>query len=275
MLMAASMLPVMNGLVQLLSRDYHAMQIVWARITFHLLLIVLAFAPRSGLSVVIPRRPWLQAGRSLCQVSSTAFYFTAVAHVPLAKATAINFIAPFITALLAWPMLGERPEARRLLAVALAFCGVLVAIRPEGEAFQPISLLLLGSAGCYALYQVLTRKVAPFDKAETSAVWSALLGAVILSALLPLFWITPKSLADVIAFVALGALGGAGHYCIARAFSYGQAAVIAPFQYWQIIGAVVMGVIVTGAWPDGGTWLGAAIIVSAGILLAVQEARRR
>lgn len=275
MMLAASILPVMNGTVQWLSPRYPSEQIIWARITGQFLIMLVLMLPAAGLRVFATRRPWHQTGRSLCQFASTMLYFTAIATVPLAKATAIGFLAPFIVALIAWPMLGERPRLRRLLAVVAAFIGVLVVIRPGGDSFQPATLLILGSASAYALYQVLTRMVAGQDKAETSVLWSALIGAVVLTLALPFFWVTPRSLGDALGFVAVGLLGAAAHYCVARAFGYGPATVISPFQYWQILGAVAAGIVVQGVWPDGGTWLGAAIIVGAGVFLAVSEGRRR
>lgn len=274
MLLAASLFPVMNGLVQWLSQRYPTEQVVWARITGHLIAMVAVMLPARGLLVMATRRPWAQAGRSLCQFGSTSCYFTGIVTLPLAKAASIGFLAPFVVALLAWPMLGEKPKALRLAMVAVAFCGVLVVIRPGMDWYEPATLFILGSVAFYAMYQVLTRKVAPHDKAETSALWSALLGAVVSTALVPFVWVAPQSFADVLAFLALGALGAAGHYCVARAMSYGAAAVISPFQYWQIVGSVLMGVAVTGLWPDGATWLGAAIIIGAGIALALMEARR-
>jgi drug/metabolite transporter (DMT)-like permease len=275
MMLAASILPVMNGTVQWLSPRYPSEQIIWARITGQFLIMLVLMLPAAGLRVFATRRPGLQVGRSVCQFASTMFYFTAIATVPLAKATAIGFLAPFIVALIAWPMLGERPKLRRLLAVVAAFVGVLVVIRPGGESFQPATLLILGSASAYALYQVLTRMVAGQDKAETSVLWSAVVGAVVLTLALPFFWVTPKSPGDALGFVVVGLLGAAAHYCVARAFAYGPASVISPFQYWQILGAVAAGVVVQGVLPDGGTWLGAAIIVGAGVFLAVSEGRRR
>jgi drug/metabolite transporter (DMT)-like permease len=275
MMLAATVLPVMNGIVQWLSPRYASEQIIWARITGQFLIMLVLMLPAAGLQVFATRRPGLQVGRSLCQFASTMFYFTAIATVPLAKATAIGFLAPFIVALIAWPMLGERPKLRRVLAVIAAFIGVLVVIRPGGASFQPATLLILGSASAYALYQVLTRMVAGHDKAETSVLWSALIGAVVLTLALPFFWVTPHSLGDALGFVAVGLLGAAAHYCVARAFGYGPASVISPFQYWQILGAVAAGMVVQGVLPDGGTWLGAAIIVGAGVFLAVSEGRRR
>ncbi|QYU66431.1 DMT family transporter [Leptolyngbya sp. 15MV] len=274
MLLAMSVLPVMNGFVQWLSPRYPTEQIVWARIAGQLVVMLALMLPGAGLLVFRTKRPGLQAARSLCQVTSTSFYFSALGSISMAKATAIGFLAPFLVTLLAWPMLGEKPVARRLAVVALAFLGVLVVIRPGLSGFEPAALLVLCSATAYAMYQVLTRKVAPHDPAETSTLWSALLGAVVLTLALPWFWVAPRSLGDGMAFLALGALASAGHYCLARALLHGPAGVIAPFQYWQIVGAVLVGVALTGLWPDAFTWAGSAIVIAAGVILAIMERRR-
>jgi drug/metabolite transporter (DMT)-like permease len=275
MLVAASLLPVMNGIVQWLSPRYPTEQIVWARITGQLLVMLVLMLPRSGLLAFATRRPALQSLRSLLQVVATACYFTAVATVPLAKATAIGFLTPFVTALAAWPILDEKPEAKRLLAVVVAFAGVLIVIRPGAGSFEPAILLIFCNVVFYALYQVLTRKVSTHDRAETSVLWSALLGAVLTTLFLPAFWVMPASVADALGFLALGGFAAAGHYCVAQALSHGPAGVIAPFQYWQIVGATLIGAAVTGYWPDAVTWAGAAVIVSAGVYLALVERRRR
>jgi drug/metabolite transporter (DMT)-like permease len=73
----------------------------------------------------------------------------------------------------------------------------------------------------------------------------------------------------------LGALGAAGHWCVAKAMTYGAANVIAPFQYWQMIGAIAVGYAITGLWPDQWTWLGASIIIGAGLYIAITETRAR
>ncbi len=274
MILAMTLLPVMNGLVQILIPRYPTEQIVWARIAGQFALMLAIMLPRAGWRVFQTRRPGLQAARSLCQLTSTSLYFSALGALALAKAAAIGFLAPFLVVLIAWPLLGERPKLRRVLPVVIGFLGVLVVIRPGAAGFEAASLLVLGSASAYALYQVLTRKVAGQDSPETSTLWSALLGAAVLSVLLPWVWVTPASLGDALAFLGLGALATAGHYCMAIAMRHGPAGVIAPFQYWQIVGATLVGVVVTGLWPDGFTWAGTAIIVAAGLLLALVERRR-
>jgi drug/metabolite transporter (DMT)-like permease len=275
MLLAATILPAMNGFVQYLTHRYSSEQVVWARITGQLVIMLLLMLPRHGIRVLTTRRPGLQIGRSMCQFVSTSLYFAAIAVLPLAKAAAIGFIGPFLVALMAAAILGERLKLSRMLAIMAAFAGVLVVMRPGGESFHPASLLILAGACANALYQVLTRMVAPHDRAETSVLWSALVGGVVLTLATPLFWITPESLLDTLAFMALGTMGAAGHYCMARAFGYGPAAVIAPFMYWQIVTAIATGMAVGDGWPEAATWAGSAIVIAAGIYLAITEGRRR
>lgn len=272
---ASTIFPVMNGLVQVLSRSYPSEQLIWARTTAHLLIVLALLLPRYGVALVIPRRPGAQILRSCLLLGSTALFFFGVKDIPLAKAACISLMAPFFVTLLAWPMLGERIRAMRLAAVLLGFLGVIVVIRPGAAVFQPASLLIVGSALCYAVYQIYTRSVAGQDRPETSVVYSALVGSVVMSLVVPFVWIMPHSAADVALMAALGAMGAAGHYCVARAMTYAQANVLSPFQYWQIIGSVLVGYAVSGLFPEPHVWLGAAIIVGAGVTIALTAARSR
>ncbi len=272
---ATTAFPIMNGIVQVLSRSYPSEQIIWARTAGHLAVVLLLVIPKYGFEVLGTRRPAAQISRSLLLLASTTLFFFAVKDVPLAKAASISFTAPFFVTLLAVPMLGERIDAKRLAAVLVGFCGVLVVIRPGSEVFQPAALLIVGSAFCYAVYQVFTRKVAGIDRPETSVMYSALIGTVVMSFVVPFAWRTPDNVTDILLLLTLGLLGAGGHWCVAKAMTYGQASVIAPFQYWQIIGSVLVGYLVSGLFPDAYTWVGAGIIVACGVTLAVAESRRR
>jgi drug/metabolite transporter (DMT)-like permease len=184
-------------------------------------------------------------------------------------------MTPFFVTLLALPMLGERIDPKRLAAVIVGFLGVLVVIRPGSEVFQPASVLIVGSAFCYAVYQVFTRKVAGIDRPETSVMYSALIGTLVMTAVVPFVWTPPTNLTDILLHLALGCLGAGGHWCVAKAMTYGQANVISPFQYWQMIGSVIVGYIISGLLPDAITWFGASIIIAAGVTIAITETRRR
>lgn len=271
---ASTIFPVMNGLVQVLSRTYPSEQLIWARVLSHLLIVLAILVPREGWAVVVPKRPGAQMLRSCLLLGSTTLFFFGVKEVPLAKAACISLMAPFFVTLLAWPMLGERIRPLRLAAVILGFCGVVVVIQPGGAVFQWAALLIVGSALCYAVYQIYTRSVAGQDRPETSVIWSALVGSVVFTLVVPFVWVAPLGLADALLMAALGAMGAAGHYCVARAMTYAQANVLSPFQYWQIIGSVLVGYVVSGLFPEPHVWLGAAIIVAAGVTIALTAARR-
>lgn len=268
---AASLFPMMNGLAKLMSQDYSSAQVVWARTLSHLVFMLVLFAPKAGARIFRTRRPGLQFVRSCMLIGSTFFYFTALKYVPVAQAASISFTAPLIVVLLAGPMLGEKITPNRLAAVLVAFAGVLVVIRPGAAVFHWASLLILGTATCYAIYQILTRKVANWDPPETSAVYSALLGSLLMSLVVPFAWRTPDSVVDTLLLTSLGILGGLGHYCVARAMTYAPANFVSPFQYWQMIGSVTVGYLLFSEIPDRYTWIGASLIIGAGIYIGLRE----
>lgn len=276
MCLASTLFPVMNGVVQVLSQRYPSEQIVWVRTGGHLLFILALFAPRFGfVRLVTTSVPRWQIARSVVLLASTFCFFTGVKYLPLAKAAAISFTAPFIVAMLALPILGEKISLVRLAGVLAGFVGVLIVIQPGTALFQWASLFIVGSALCYGLYQVLTRHVAGRDLPETSAVYSALVGTLIMTFVAPWFWVSVQSFGDLLLMASLGVLGGLGHYCVAKAMTFAQASVVAPFQYWQMIGSVLVGYILMGSMPTASTWLGAAIIIGAGLFIGWQETREK
>ena len=93
-------------------------------------------------------------------------------------------------------------------------------------------------------------------------------------AAMPLVWRTPVSGFDVALFCSMGVLGAAGHYCVARAMQLAPANLVSPFQYFQLIGSVLVGYVVFGDLPDGWTWFGAGVIVVAGLAIGWTQARR-
>ena len=266
---------VMGGIAKLLGESYSSVQVSWARAFIHLVFLAAVFLPRLGVSVLRTRRPGLQLGRAAMLTTSNLCFFFAITFIPLAQASAVSLAAPLIVALLAWPMLRERTTPSRVAAVALGFAGVLVVIRPGGEVFHPASMLVLVSAAAYGVYQILTRMVAPFDPPATSALWAPLTGAVLLLLAQPWVWENPRTLADCGLFLACGTLGAVGHYLVAQSLRFAPANIASPFQYLQLLAAVAVGYLMFGNWPDALTWVGASIIIAAGLLLAWSQARQR
>lgn len=261
----------MNAGVKVLSPHLPVVELIWARTLGHLLFVIAIFAPGHGWwRLFVTRKPAVQVARSLLLICSTSFFFTALGFVPLADATAVSFTAPIIVAALAGPVLGERVGLGHWLAIGAGFCGALIITRPGGEGTNPYTLLVLGSASCYAGYQILTRHVASFDSPETSVTYSALVGTVVLSCVVPLFWKAPDRLAHWGVLAALGVLGALGHYCVARALFRGPAALISPFHYVQLVWAAGVGYLVFGEVTSLWTWAGAAIIIASGFYIALR-----
>jgi drug/metabolite transporter (DMT)-like permease len=276
MMGATALFICMNSAVKYLSAHLPALELIWARVLGHTVFVTALFAPtHGGWRLFVTRKPRVQLARSILLVSSTAFFFSAIGHVPLADATAISFTAPLIVALLAGPMLGERITPGHWIALLVGFTGTLVVVRPTGSGVNLHALLVLGSAACYAGYQLLTRRVAGIDPPETSVSYSALVGTVILSLLVPFWWQTPDRLAHWLLLAALGLLGGLGHYLVARAFMWAAASIISPFHYMQLIWAAILGYLLFGDVPGASTWLGALLIMGSGLFVAIRESWRR
>jgi drug/metabolite transporter (DMT)-like permease len=268
---ACALFPVMNGLVKLLTATYPAEQVVWARVASHLVVVSAIFLPQRGLKMLISRQPVSQIICSMTLLTSTMFFFAAVRYVGVAEAISISFIAPLAVVFLAWPLLGERITWLRLLAVAVGFAGVLVVIRPGSGVFQWASLMLVASALAYAIYQIYIRRVGAVDHPSTSVFYSALGSTIVMSIVVPFVWVAPRSWIDISLLASLGIFGGLGHYCVARAMTYAPANFIAPFNYTQMIGSVIVGYLMFAEMPDVYTWLGTALIVGAGLMVGLRR----
>ena len=270
MCLACSLFPIMNGLVKLLAQTYDFQQIVWARTSMHLLVVVLFFAPRMGMTLFLTRQPASQFISSVNMLLSTFLFFGAVKFVPVADAVSITFVAPLVVVFLAWPILGERITLPRLVAVILGFLGVLVIIRPGSSVFQWASIMILGSAVCYSIYQIYMRRVAGVDHPGTSVFYGALVGTIIMSIAVPFVWKTPATWQDITMMSSRGVIGALGHFFLAKALTYAPANFIVPFNYTQMIGSVIVGYWMFAEVPDAYTWAGTALIVGAGLLIGLQ-----
>jgi drug/metabolite transporter (DMT)-like permease len=270
-----STFPFMNTGVKLLSAHYPSAQITWARFTGHLIVMLIVFMPRYRWKLLWPRRKLVQIIRSLLMLLSNLVYVMAIGKIPLATASAIGFTSPLIVTALSVPLLHESVGWRRWSAVIVGFGGALLVIRPGTGLHDPAVLLLLLSALAYALYQIATRWVAPYDTAPTSIVFAALLGSLVMSLAMPFVFVPLRSWFDGVLFCSLGLLGGVGHYLVIRAFQLGAAAVIATLGYVELIGTTILGYLIFSNFPDGWTWVGAGIIIASGIYIAMRERMQR
>ena len=249
-----------DTLSKYLSAFYPIVMVVWARYVVHTLLMLVVFVPRSGFSAVVrTKRPGLQLLRALCLIGTSLLFTTGLRYIPLAEATAVNFLAPLLVTALSVPFLGERVSRAQWLAVLAGFVGVLIVVRPGGALFTPAILLPLGSALCFGFYQLLTRKLSGVDSPTTSNFLTGILNSLIMSALLPFFWSTP-TLVHGLFMIGLGTCGMLGHMLLTQAFRHAAPAMLAPFSYGQILFAGLFGYLIFDHTPDQYALVGIAVI---------------
>jgi drug/metabolite transporter (DMT)-like permease len=247
--------------------------VVWARYLVHTLLMAGIFLPQSGLRVLRSKRPLLQLLRALCLLGTSLFFTTGLQYIPLAEATAVNFLAPVLVTALSVPLLGERVTRGQWIAVICGFIGVVIIVHPGGELFTPAVLLPLSSALFFCFYQLLTRMLSKIDSPTTSNFFAGLCNTLVMSALVPFFWQVP-SLGHGAMMLALGACGMTAHLFLTQAFRHAAPALLAPFGYCQIVFAGLLGWLVFAHTPTLTAVIGIAVICCSGLAAAWQQSRR-
>jgi drug/metabolite transporter (DMT)-like permease len=240
----------------------------WSRYVGHLIVAAILFLPRGGWGVFKPAHPWVQWARGLLMMLVTLCYFGALKYLPLAEATSLFFVTPILTTILAAWLLHERPSRLTAFAIILGFVGVLVVIRPGVDLAWIGIGLVLAAALCNAGYQTLTRAASTSTKrperSGTQLIYSGLVGAVIMTAAIPLWWssdwVASADLVTRIVFLSLGVLGAFGHLLLIRAYALAPASVLAPWMYLQLALSIFLGWAIFGAVPDALTLVGMAII---------------
>lgn len=277
-LSALALFVAMDTLVKQLTARYAVPQLMWARFLFSLLAAALVIRVATGGLPWRSRAPGLQAVRSLLLAFSNLLFSSALARIPLADATAVGFASPVLTVALAAVWLNEPVGWRRWAGVGIGLLGVTIALRPPaltGEAPPDWAMALpLGTAALFAVYQILTRKLAAIDDPRTTILHTGFAASIAASSAQPFVWTAPPA-TDWLLLVALGLLGGAGHGLLVLAFARAPASLLAPLTYTQLVWATLAGVLVFGDWPDAASLTGAAVIALGGVLVAAPDRRRR
>ena len=273
MCLAVLLLSTMNAIAKFLTTNYPLIQIVWARFAGHLIAMTVLFWPKFGHRLFQSRRYNLQIGRSAIMFVSNTAFISGLPLLHLATASAIMFTAPLMVAALSVPLLGERVGPRRWIAVLVGFVGILIIVRPGGDVANFGAFLIVISAACFALYQIMTRTVVALDPPETTIIYTALVATIVMTFALPFEYKIPVSILDSLLFFGLGIFGGLGQYFIVKALQYGPASAVSPFYYGDILFAALLGYFIFGAFPDAWTWVGAGIIVTSGLYLVHRESR--
>lgn len=235
------------------------------------LLAVFLLGDRTA-SSLRPASPGWVALRSGCVVLSGLGGFYAFAHLPMAQVYAILFAAPLLVTVLSIPILGERVGINRWAAVLVGLCGVLIVLRPGQAELSLGHAAALVGAICSASVAVLSRKLGRSERAAVLLLWPMLGNFVLTGAMLTLDY-RPMALGDLALAGAISVLGLTASFLVISAYRAGEAAVVAPMQYSQIIWAVIFGWYLFDEAADLATLLGAGVIIASGIYIVWREGR--
>jgi len=242
---------------------------IWARYAGQTVAVSLLVLPRLR-TVLKTSYPGLQLLRSIFLLGATSCFFFGFVLIGLANAAAIMSLNPVLVTVGAALFLGERFGIRRAVGVIVALIGALIIIRPGSAVFSPYALLPFLAAISYTGYALTTRFVGRDEDAWTSLLYTAAFGAIILSVIVPFFWVKPDGVASFLMLI-MGSIGAVGHFCLIRAFMAAEASTIAPFTYFGLLYATLWGILLFGETPDIYTYVGALVIVGAGIYVWHRE----
>ena len=271
MLLSAAVFSAMGGMIKHVGGELHTFQVVFFRCLFGLLTLVL-FLRGQGLNVFRTKRPGLHFLRVTLGIMAMFALFHAITHMELAAAITITYARPLFMILLAILILGEVVRWRRGLATFAGFLGVLVVMRPDPAALDVDALAALASAALIAGAFTIIKILSATERPLTILMWFAT-GAVLVSAGPALWvwrWPTPWTWVLV---VLIGAAASLGQYLAVRAYREGEATLVTPFDYMQILWATLIGVLVFSEMPDLWTLVGAAIIIASALYILYREAQ--
>ena len=257
-----------------LSATLPSIEIAWIRFLVFALVMVPAMLPGSHLFALRTARPGLQVMRGVALLGSSVFFISGLRFLPIAEASATGFVSPLLVTALSIVFLGESVGVRRWIATAVGLIGVLIILRPGSSAFHPAAFFPLVSALSWACMLIMTRMMSGREAVMTTMTYSSIVGIGILTALVPLVWVSP-SWHDILFGVLIGVASTAGQWFVVLAFRYADASVLAPFSYTQLLWVSILGFLVFGEVPDVWTVTGAIFVVASGLYTAHRERLRR
>jgi drug/metabolite transporter (DMT)-like permease len=217
------------------------------------------------------KRPLAHASRAAIGLTTMLLAFSSLAYLPLAESTTIGFAAPLFAVALSALVLKEQVGRHRWSAVALGFVGVLIVMRPGGTHVPPIGLLLATAAAFgVGVVTITIRQIGRTEGTQTTVLWFSMLSMLALAVILP-FYARAHDLPTWVILLALGLFGGLGQIFLTSSLRLAPVSVVVPFDYTQLLWAVLLGASLFGTHPPATTLAGAAVIIASGLYTLYRE----
>ncbi|MBB4005888.1 DMT family transporter [Allorhizobium taibaishanense] len=257
-------------------------QVTFYRFFFQLACTLPFLVLMQGKAAFTAKRPFLNLLRGALHGAASLCFFAAVKYMPLADVFAIYFVEPFILTALSALFLGDKVGWRRWLAIVVGFGGAMIVIQPSWEVFGATSLLPVLCAFLFALYMFLNRAIGNADSPMTMQTMSGVGGTIFMAGAIFLGHglgsadfapSLPATFLGLMLLILLGVLSGYLHLLVVKAFRMAPLSVLAPFQYFEIIAATILGYVLFSDFPSPSKWLGIVIIVGSGLFILWREHR--
>jgi drug/metabolite transporter (DMT)-like permease len=269
---AIAALATMSALIKLAAaRGIHLLEIMFWR-QFLTIPIALGWVlATSSLATLATHRPGTHFLRGLYGTIGMVLNFGAVILLPLAEATTINFTVPIWAVLLSIVLLKERVGPWRWSAVLLGFAGILVIAQPGGDHFPLYgALVALGGAFMIALISIQIADLGRTERPLTIVFYFALFTTPLTALSLP-FVATAHDPQDWLLLLGIGLAGALGQLLLTAALRFGTVASVIVMDYSGLFWATLYGWLLFATLPPPSTWLGAPLIVIAGLTIAWRE----
>lgn len=256
--------------VKVLGASYSTFQIIFFSVLLSFPLVMLMLMRDTTEGTLIPRRPGWTALRTVSVVITAICIFYAFSALPLAQVYAIIFTMPLLITVLSIPILGERVGPHRWAAVGVGLLGVFVVLRPGSAPMGFGHLAALTGAVFGALASIIVRKIGRDERNAVLLLYPMMANFLIMAGAMP-FVYAPMEVTDLGLTGVMAVLAFVAGLCIIQAYKLGDAAIVAPMQYSQMIWAAIFGGLLFGESPDGVTWLGAGIVIASGLYIVLRE----
>jgi drug/metabolite transporter (DMT)-like permease len=273
-MVASGAVVVLNDAVmKWMTADFPVGQILFIRGAFAYLPIALWVGWTGSYAALRIRDVRGQCARAALLIVASFLFVFSLGLMPLADATAISFAAPLFVTALATPLLGEFVGRRRWSAVVVGFAGVLLMLRPTGDAFQWVVLLPLGVAVAVGLADIMTRRISTTESSTATLSFTILAVALAGLATVPFGWHVPTA-GDLALLALAGLLLGCAQYLMIEAYRLAEAVLVAPFRYSAMVWAVLFGFLIWGDLPDRWIVAGSLLVIGSGVYIFHRETRR-
>lgn len=271
MLVGVGAFSLMDAGIKVLSGRYPPLQVAALRGLSSLPIILLWIGLTNGFAQLLRVRFGLHVVRAVMGIIMLAAFAWGVRHIPLSEAYSIFFVAPLLITLFAVPILGERVEWQRWVAILVGLCGVVVVLRPTGAGLVTLpGVAVLVCATGYALSAITVRVLGRTDSTQSMVFWlMAMVGGGAGLLALPRWKAIEAEHWLVIAGIAV--TGSLGQWAITEAFRSGEASFVAPFEYTALAWGLALDWIFWRAMPGSGTFAGAALVIGSGLYLIRRE----